>query len=196
MQPPSPAQVMPSSVCLCRCVCQCLFSGCCRVWLSCCWCSIVPKAVVSSAPAAPHSDGSATPVPSCSLWCFSKKSSFGTGAGWCFTGNCHLPKIIWHLQAPGADGPGCWVISGCQSCWAGDSPLGIQLWDAPGAAEPLCVGINHQTQHSHCQGSPGCKLFRENPKSVESSVMLLETNKQKKLNKSKFDCHIYSRKKS
>lgn len=39
---------------------------------------------------------------------------------------------------------------------------------------------------------PGVTWLGENPKSLVSSEMLLETNKQKKLNKSKLDCNIYS----
>lgn len=123
-------------------------------------CSIVPKAELSPAP---PSHGSATPVSSCSLSSCDappRNPPLAPEPGWF---RWALPRIIWHLQAPGA---GCWVISGCQSCcWV--LSWGFPPGDAPGAAEPWFVGINHQTQHSPCQGSPGCKLLGENPKSEQ-----------------------------
>lgn len=131
------AASLPSPA-LCPCVCQCLFSGCCRLWLS-------PKLLTASPAWQCH------PCPPLQFVMLLQEI-----LTW------HCSRLVLHWELPFAQnnlaftGPWCrwsWVLS--YFCVPGllswGFPLRIQLWDAPGAAEPSCVGINHQTQHSHCQ---------------------------------------------
>lgn len=151
MQPPSPAQVMPS-----RCV-----SELSQIWLSPNLCCPLPLTAVALPPQSPPA--------LCPLvmllqeilpWLQSRLVSLGIARN-------NLAFMVQLVLGY------FWVLS-----W------GFRPGDAPGAAQP---SLNHKTQHFPLPRLTNCL---EKPPNL-SSEMLLQTNKKKKLNKSKFNCPIY-----